>query len=168
MRIFASFCEIRQQDRPLRHSLAAGDSFRVSDMPECGQQAGFLVRIFSNYPKSGRSLFLFCFSLCSCIRAVFFFCATFRNFLRHFQITGPLPAPVLPQLAKFRRVLLPVILSPAALALVCPACVLAICAEMLGFVGVSPAASLVYPQIAGFSRFPPAADLPYLVVSLWE
>ena len=62
-----------------QHSPAAGDSFRVSDMPDSGQQASFLVRIFSDYPQSGKSVFLFGFSLRFCIRAVFFFCATFPD-----------------------------------------------------------------------------------------
>ena len=34
--------------------------------------------------------------------------------------------------------------------------------------GVACCQPVIYPRTAGFSRFPPAADLPYLVVSLWE
>ncbi len=108
-----------------RHSPAVGDSFRVSDMPDSGQQASFLVRIFSDYPQSGKSVFLFCFSLRFCIRAaVLFLC----DFSRLFQITGPL------------------LHFPACweTCLICPACVPAVYAEILGFFRVLPAARPVH------------------------
>lgn len=72
-----------------------------------GRQKLFLVRIFSNYPKSGRGpFFVLLFSAFPHPGSVLFLC----DFSRHFQITGPLPSPLLPQVATFRRVLLPVIL----------------------------------------------------------
>ena len=120
----------RQQDffvRTFAHFVQSGS-----------RQALFLVRIFSDYPQSGKSVFLFGFSLRFCIRAaVLFLC----DFLRLFQITGPLL--YLPH--KCGNV--SDLVEPAALALICPACV--------------PA---VYAGVLGFFRVSPAADLPYLIV----
>ena len=115
-----------------------------------------------------------------------FFCAHFREFLRN-PAAGP-ASPALPGTLRQREtllgcqicqipgsrqkpffVLLPVILYACCpgsdLPRLRPGCI----GGNVGFCwGVACCQPVIYPRTAGFSRFPPAADLSYLVVSLWE
>ena len=68
VRTFAHFAKSGSRHRHPRRGYLLGGQI----CQNAGSRPAFLVRIFSNYPKSARSLFLFCFSLHP---AAVFFCS---------------------------------------------------------------------------------------------